>query len=567
MMAHNKVMLAGAFCALANVQCVQAFCSKQYGFSIGTHTIFNYDQIKDQGQQTHITLSGVLTVKEAQFKGENGWWAIKADNVYAGNGQYATELHNYTLPFAFRLTQQGLISEFWFSAQLDKQAQDQLKGLAYYFQFQRDPKKPLTREQDTLGQYAVSYVFKENHIQFNKKTYQLADRGNGALQTVKIESSDHKVISSTCFFTSREGEESLIFSGQSNSLNLKTKQQYRLTLAQKAYPSVLLSMPTNIHHWQQQITLSKAELTTLTQSLRRFVLNHDLTQIPAHTLAQQLAKFDAVIDSLSHDILEKKLTDRAQMRLFNALGQLDSSNSQQLLGYLLVQAEKNPLIQFRALRALSQGQNSLTPELTSLLKAQVETGFNSLDSEVTSSFYMTIGAMLYERQPNVQAQKLHDALSEQLSLETNNKIQSALITSLGNSRNEQHFEQIDRFVNDTNKSVQKASLRALGMLGTTQAYESLEKQLAQPTHNNQVALLSALVNYQLKPAASDAVLAIAVNDLNEESRYAAIKTLAEQNNQTGIKQTLKSALRSEKSRRNFQAIVELLNNSDKTTQN
>ncbi|OCQ23550.1 hypothetical protein A7985_06305 [Pseudoalteromonas luteoviolacea] len=568
MITLNKVILAGALCALANSQYVQANCSAQFDFTIDTRTTFNYDQINKQGQQTHIKLSGQLTVKAAEHNNEAGWWAIKADNVRAGSGQFSSELNSYTVPFAFKLTPMGLISEFWFPTPLNKQNQDQLKGLAYYFQFQRQADKQLEMEQDTLGQYSVSYFFKDDKVQLNKHKYQLHNANQDALQTISIASSGHEITPSPCFFTTRSGQETLQFTGKSQSLNLKTKQQYRLEPAEQAYPSALFSLPADLISWpKDNQTLSVEDVALLKKALVRLVLENDLTQIAAHDLAKQLAQFDAVLGSLNDVFLKQQLPDDAQMRLFNALGQLDSNNSQELLGTLLIKADKDPLMQFRALRALSQGRNTFSPELAALLKEQVETGFTSLDPEVTSSFYMTIGAMLYERAPDAQSQQLHSALSEQLSIETDGRVQSALITGLGNSRDEQHFEQIDSYVDNRNKSVQRASFRALGMLQTEQAYTSLEKQLSTPEHRNQIALLGALGKYQLKPAASDAVLAIAVNNESAESRYAAIKALATQKNQAGIKHTLKSALRSEKSKRNFKAIVEILHNTDSSTQN
>lgn len=341
-------------------------------------------------------------------------------------------------------------------------------------------------------------------------------------------------------------------------------QNAHFTLIKQPYSSLLFSLPAEINNWpKSNKTLTEAELAELEKALKQLMFENDLTKVPAYQLAQQLSEFDAVISTLSNVLLGGKITNSEQMRLFNALGQLDSANSQLLLGRLLIEAEKDPLMQFRALRALSQGQNPLSHELASILKTQIEIGFTSLDSEVTSSFYMTIGAMLNSRQPSHQSQQLHIALSEQLALETNSTTQSALITSLGNSRDEQHFAQIDSYINDTNKRVQKASFRALGMLQTPQAYESLEKQLTKQTDNNQEALLNALAHYQLKSSASDTVLSIAVNNPNEKSRYAAIQALANQSDQTGLKQTLKAALHSETSRRNFQAIVELIHNTEK----
>jgi len=62
----------------------------------------------------------------------------------------------------------------------------------------------------------------------------------------------------------------------------------------------------------------------------------------------------------------------------------------------------------------------------------------------------------------------------------------------------------------------------------------------------------------MKPKTSDSVLNLAVNDNDDAVRYAAINALAKQPNNEGIKQTLRQALRSEKSKRNFKAIVKLL---------
>lgn len=561
----NYLSLASALCVLANFQYALASCSSQYDFNINTETIFNYSQIKSQGQRTYINLSGQLTIKEAQYENEHGWWAIKADNVSSGSGDVTSELKKYTIPFAFKLTEEGIISEFWFSTLLSEQEQEQLKGLAYYFQFQRNSKQLSLLEQDTLGKYEVTYAFEGDTIELKKQTYKLPQKKGDALQTIQVDSSEHKIVPKGCFFSQRKGEESLIFNAKLNSLNLKVTQNSNFTLTNDLYPSLLFSLPIELDNWpKSNKTLTEAELSELKKALKRLVLENDLTLLPAYQLAQKLSEFDAVISTLGDVFLDGKMTNNEQMRLFNALGLLDSANSQLILGRILIEAEKDPLMQFRALRALSQGQNPLSYELTSVLKTQIEIGFSSLDSEVTSSFYMTMGAMLNGRKPNQQSQQLHIALSEQLALETNSATQSALITGLGNSRDEQHFAQIDSFVNDTNKRVQSATYRALGMLQTPQAYESLEKQLSKQTDNIQQSLINALGQYQLKPSASEAMLSIAVNNPNEKSRYAAIKALANQNNQTDVKQTLKAALRSETSRRNFKAIVELIHNTEQS---
>ena len=133
-----------------------------------------------------------------------------------------------------------------------------------------------------------------------------------------------------------------------------------------------------------------------------------------------------------------------------------------------------------------------------------------------------------------------------------------LITALGNSRNEQHVELIDNYLTDTSSRVEKASIRALGMMQSDTAYQNLEKHFNRHSGRNTKTLLSALGNYEMKPKISDSVLNLAVNDTDDAVRYAAINALAKQPKNDGVKQTLRQALRTEKSKRNFKAIVKLL---------
>ena len=275
-----------------------------------------------------------------------------------------------------------------------------------------------------------------------------------------------------------------------------------------------------------------------------------------------LKKYDAVLGTLRDVFVTQLLSDNAQMRLFNALGQLDTEASQLLLSNLLVDTEKLPVTQFRALRALTQGETALPQQATDTLLLLLNDGFLSLDSEVQSSFYMTLGILLNNRADSPAAKQLAQAITEQITLGENEAKTADLITALGNSRDEQHVALIEEHLTDASPRIEKASIRALGMMQSEEAYSNLEKHFSKHLGRNTKALVTALGNYQMQPKTSDSVLNIAVNDDDDNVRYAAINALAKQENQKGIKQTLRMALKTEQSKRNFKAIIKLLYKKD-----
>lgn len=557
----RKSLLAAPVLALASAP-AYSLCQTQFSFDIQTYTSFDYSKLNSAAQTTEVDLKGVLSIQPAVKGEEKNWWAIKADQVKIAQGTTQVPAPSYQSAFAFKLNEYGLISDFYFTDKLDEQTQEKLKGLAYYLQYQTSL-SDIKPEQDTLGTYRASYTQQENKFSFTKTRYDLSqDVALNSFNQVKILHSKHTIEPTNCFMSQREGSEELDLIGQ--DLTFHSKQRYFITQLKEPVKTDLFAMHTDLNEWQAQaVELTKEEKERLAAELKALLTQQDITKIDAYTLSLLLKKYDAVIGTLRDVFVSQLLSDNAQMRLFNALGQLDTDASQLLLSNLLVDTEKLPVTQFRALRALTQGETALTQQATDTLLNLLNNGFLSLDSEVQSSFYMTLGILLNNRADSPAAQQLAEAITEQITLGENEAKTADLITALGNSRDKQHVALIDEHLNDSSPRIEKASIRALGMMQSEDAYSNLEKHFNRHSGRNTKALVSALGNYQMQPKTSDSVLNIAVNNSDDSTRYAAINALAKQQNNQGIKQTLRQALKTEKSKRNFRAIVKLLHSQPK----
>ncbi|WP_125721668.1 HEAT repeat domain-containing protein [Pseudoalteromonas rubra] len=558
-------LLAAPWVALTSAQVMAGtLCQPQYQFDIQTQTSFDYIKLQSAPQTSTVHLQGKLSLKAAQKGDEKNWWAIKADQVAAVQGKTRIPLPSYEHAFAFKLTDKGLISDFYFTAELDQQTQDKLKGLAYYLQYQRDIRQ-VSKEPDTLGQYQPAYQQADKQLKMVKQHYSNFDPSVlTTFNRIEVLDSAHLITPDSCFLAHREGNEVLTLSG--TDLRFGSRQNYTLTRVAQTFNTPLYELDDDLTRWQHtQVELSEAEKARLAAELQQLITGQDITQIDAHTLSILLKKYDAVIGTLGPLMLSGTLNDKAQMRLFNALGQLDSATSQHLLSRLL-QAEKQPLTQFRALRALTQGNAPLSQQATDMLLEMLVNGFSTLDAEVESSFYMTLGILLNNRSASDTATQLSQAITEQITLGESEVKTAGLLTALGNSRDPQHEATLTSHLSDTSARIEKASIRALGMMQTNTAYQHLEQHFFKSPERNKKALLSALGNYQMSARTSDTVLNMAVNDQDDAVRLAAIKALATQKQKDGIKPILRQALQNETSRRNFKAIIKLLHSKEEKAQ-
>ena len=277
-----------------------------------------------------------------------------------------------------------------------------------------------------------------------------------------------------------------------------------------------------------------------------------------------MKEFDVVLDSLHAILAENQLNDKQQMRLLNALGQLDSANAQRFLVNVLNKPYASPNTQFRALRALSFGQSALSNEAYLEIQTLIANGVDSNDASMTASFFMTLGIMLNNREVNSIADSLNTDLKNRLSSSSKISDISGLVSALGNSRRDDNIDLVVAYAEHQDAQVQKSSARALGMMQKPKAHQHLSKMLNNKYQENVTeAVISAIGQYEISEHEMNTVYDFASSSSNDKIRYAAISALANQNkNQELIKKQLKTLLPNETSKRNFKAIINTLHRKE-----
>lgn len=277
-----------------------------------------------------------------------------------------------------------------------------------------------------------------------------------------------------------------------------------------------------------------------------------------------MKEFDVVLDSLHAILAENQLNDKQQMRLLNALGQLDSANAQRFLVNVLNKPYASPNTQFRALRALSFGQSALSNEAYLEIQTLIANGVDSNDASMTASFFMTLGIMLNNREVNSIADSLNTDLKNRLSSSSKISDISGLVSALGNSRRDDNIDLVVEYAEHQDAQVQKSSARALGMMQKPKAHQHLSKMLNNKYQENVTeAVISAIGQYEISEHEMNTVYDFASSSSNDKIRYAAISALANQNkNQELIKKQLKTLLPNETSKRNFKAIINTLHRKE-----
>ncbi|MCE2572201.1 HEAT repeat domain-containing protein [Motilimonas eburnea] len=534
-------------------------CQRQYQFSINTQTHFSMQS----PLPSSLTMKGVISITPVQYQ-EQAWWGVKADNVILTSNGINDRDPSFEAPFAFQIDKQGLIKAFWFAPHLSANQQQQLQGFAYYFQYLSGPNttkaKPTRLEQDNLGQYQVRYsTNQQQQLQMQKTAYRLTQASAAnAFRHIEVKQSLHTITPEQCWFSQRHGTEQLNLIGQADELSFNTKQSYQLSLLSQAQPSELFSLPAKVEDWpvNNQPTLSEAQLNELSARLDHFLTNTDLLALDGFSLAAKLREFDAVLQRLPDTLNQLNLSDKAQMRLFNALGQVDSPQSQLTLVRFIDHQDSAPNTRFRALRALENGQaplgNAASQAIIDLLQNTSELG------EQAGSFIMTLGAMLGRRQDNENSQLISEQLLDKLTTSKDDNLAASIITAFANSADEQYTDVVLGYTNSPSSAIQKASARALGSFATPRAYQGLQTMLT-PERKERVqqAVLTSLGNYQLDTNTRKDVYQYAATAKQDKVRYAAIQALANQHYADRNKQ-LRTLLNNETSRRNFTAIVKAL---------
>lgn len=529
-----------------------ATCQTAYKIDIQSETAFAFANTPTN-QTTKLRLQGDLAISPVTLNGKAGWWGVFVENMIAVEGNQSAPISQYSIPFAFKSGLNGSIERFWFSAPLEDQQQDMLKGLAYYFQGPNRLQSALSlNEADSLGKYSIAYQPDTNKILAIKSNYiNLTDLN---INQVDVVNSHVQYVPALCWFDEKTGNEELVITSNNRTMTLLSKQQYSL-IKQPITNLKLFKFSSELSDWITPIeTLSEAELTRLSAELKA-LLALDLSKLSAHELALKLKALDPVLGQLVGLLGSPTLTDAAQTRLMLALGKVDSRNSQNLLVDLLSAYPERPDIQFRSLRALTVANSALDDTVLQKLTSLVLTGISSSEAELQSNFYLTVGILAKARSHGANMSDIHIALEDVLNTTLDERKQQAVIGAMGNTESAQHFESIQRFAMTDNIN-QSAALRALGRLNQPQAKDALSSLLNHPiAEHSERALLNALSQYQLEQPIQDKVLSYLQNP-SSALKQAAISVLGKQKSLTpATKALLRKQIPLESDKKTVQLLI------------
>lgn len=557
-------------------------CQQQYRWQANTATVLtkfagnNHSQASNPPQ--HTQLFGLLAIRELASGPSNAhpewqWWAVKADNVVwldaLGDKRPDSQ---FELAFAFALNQQGQIQQFWYPQGTSSEQQRVLAGLAYYFQYQRAP-SPVSHylEADSNGTLQVQYMrsrpapwlpeqwtrLKLGYVATNTHTGGVS--GQPASNPIKLQHAQARWQLANCFYQSWQSDEQWQVDLAENQW--LTSQTANLQLLKAPLGSTLFSLPAQLAAWRDFVAtpLTEAQRLALSKQLQ-VLLAKDLTTIPADQLAALLAQFEAV---LANDVIvvlqQGLLSDQSQMRLFNALGQLDSRASNNLLLNILSQPF-DELSQFRAVRALSQGRNALTVGQWEQLQQLLLSTLALPSSELSSSMVLAMGTLLKQRPSDDGSLLMQTTLRDQLQQVSNPAQQAQLLLAIGNSADNAFLDSVIAAESNNERS-EKARAYALAQLPDERALVQLQQLAANAAFVSvQRQALSGLANFELAESQQQWV-AGQLQHTDSEMRFAALQVLKKQPQFSANQQwqqQIRQQLQHESSRRNFQAMTEAL---------
>ncbi|CCQ12793.1 hypothetical protein PALB_37330 [Pseudoalteromonas luteoviolacea B = ATCC 29581] len=546
-----KVSLA--FAVLSYTTQIHAYCERAFEFAIDTKTSVELNGTK-QNQQSHLLLKGKLALKSATLNGESNWWALQAHQVAAQNGQESTAIVQYEVPFAFKQAPNGELLDFWFPSTLTQQHKAMLKGLAYYFQVPRQFNLPLVKEyQDNLGRYQISFAVTPKEVSFTKQVY--LSLNDPTIDETKIVNSNHGFKPDGCWFNHSKGLDELIVSSNQGALNLNSIQAYEFNVIDPN-TLTLTNLPTELNEWRlAQTSLDKSSVAQLRQRLLELIKS-DLATFDAHRLMLQLKELDPVLHEILPLFGHESLSIKAQSRLLQALGKLDTHNSQTLLVQILNTFSSDPNIQFQSLRALAYGNSPLSQNAIDALIMTMQEGLITKEVALETSFYLTVGSMIKGRSNKSQFQGLNNALTNIATETQDTRKRNAVLGAMGNSGDAQHVDLLAKFATHPQSESQTIAIKALGRIGQPEAKSLLIKLLDAPIHpKSKPHLLTAVGNYDLDNVTQNRVLHY-VFESDQKVKQAALVALGQQTSLSNeTKASLQKQISEEQDRRTVQLIV------------
>lgn len=540
---------------------VNATCQLQYKLSINTETTFFFKSNTFQ----RINLNGILNLKPLNDDKQGQWWGVKGDNIELSSQGAKQMDNDYTIHFALKRAKNGLIVDFWFTRQTSPKQQEKLKGLVYNMQFRYSNYQGVATENDGVGQYIAHYQHKNNQIIKAKQQYQLSMKESRALDSVDIIDSNSSALLDKCWLTDIKVKETLAFNQLDNRYKLTVKQRYQLTPTKQRLASDLWALPNDTSKWPEikPIELTLAQKEKLAQEFNLFLKQKSLVEIEPHELARLLVNFAPVFEQLRPLLVEGTFSENDNMRLYHALGLVDNPQSQQFLMSLLDSTDTDNTNKFRAIQALSQGSGTFDQKAYEQLVHLMDSGISD-DQDLNNSLIYAAGAMIQFRKDDPLMQSLQTRLQDNLANALTPESQTTLIVSLTNTNSVDNVSHIQDFQSSGSAQVRRSVAKSFGQLHTPESFNTLSTMYGHESNTRvKTALISSLGNYELTREMTSQINLIAKESRDHTLRKASIDAMAKQiQYQANVKDDLRALLSSEKSRQNFESIVKAINSND-----
>jgi HEAT repeat protein len=533
-------------------------CQQQLVLELDTKSVFTFKSNSTQ----RIKIKGLLSMKTFNEPHEQGiWWGLKGENITLSSGELSQVDADYNIAFAVLRDQQGLLRDFRFPQGLTGEQQEKLKGLAYTLQFRLPPYQKFRTsyaEQDGIGQVQVGYRLVDGLVEKEKLEYQLKADQKGAIDSINIKESLHVVRPDNCWLSHAKGKETLVFEQFNGSYNLTTVQAYEATKQEHVGASLLWDLTSDASLWPgiEKRILTEAEISALRKEFSETIGHMKLAEIDAFDLSDFLLKYDVALDLLFQLLENNQFNEADNIRLYHALGLADTDNAQKLLTNILASDFLSDDDKFRAMQGLVQGTGYLSDgaynELIGLLNGSI-----SNDETMNNALLLAAGAMVQSRKEDPNMTRLQDKLRSDLtSVKGRDRIEH-IITSLSNTADVANVTYIKPYQNSESNIVRRNVARAYGQLKTEESLLSLKTMLVDNSETRvEAAVISSLGNYELDRKTTADIYQRATQSEDNNLRSASIKAMAKQISQyPEVKDDLRSMLSEEKSRKNFEAII------------
>ncbi len=532
-------------------------CEQQYRYSTEVTSTSPHKMT----QANKVVFESLLTVKSVTNLKQDNWWAIKADNVILNVANQLMNADSYEIPFAFKLNDDGMIVKFWYPLPLSNEKKALLSTLAYNFQYKRDTENGEfsdETEQETVYRYEYKKTIDKSEILKIKRSVvkPLANQ----LSKVTIIDSVNKITVDNCLIKQSSGHEKFEFISEITGLSFNVEYTSSLKNNFPRIASDLYNLPNELADWPsyKKPALSEEKKEKQIKELHRWVNQFDPKASDVFDVVNKLENYEASLVSLIALFSKNTLSNNSNMRLINALGVLDSEQSQLLLINMVRSPTLDANSRFRALQSLTTGSNSFSDDAELILKEVMSDGIESDDPIVANSLLPTIGIALGNRLGSNENNILLDALADELSNASDNTKKSQLLVAMGNTRSEIFSDIIINASQDTSSLVRRDSAYALGKINTASAYDALGSMLVDNKLNYstsvEMQVIKSFANYTLKENELSLIADIADNAKNTKLRQTAIDTIITQPKEVRVP-ALKNLLKSETNVKTYQKII------------